>query len=272
MTNILQTIMNVKAREVEQGLLITPLSAMEKAANQRLHIDKPRGFADAMQHRTALRSPAVIAEIKRASPSKGLLREHFDPAQIAQSYERHGACCISVLTDEGFFQGELAHLVAARSASKLPVIRKDFICHPWQIYQACASGADCILLIAAALSDDSLKSLESCAMDLGLDVLVEVHNEQELERALKLHTPLLGINNRNLTSFEVSLETTLRLMDEIPDERILVTESGILKRDDVLLMLRKKVYGFLVGEAFMRAPDPGQALEALFGGHVCAAI
>lgn len=267
MRNILETIMHVKVREVEQGLVNTSLAAMEQAAMQRLSADQPRGFARAMNLRIAASSPAVIAEIKRASPSKGLLREHFDPAAIAQSYERHGAACLSVLTDEGFFQGELSHLVEARAACSLPVIRKDFICHPWQIYQSCASGADCILLIVAALSDTLLQSLEQCALECGMDVLVEIHDRQELERALKLKTPLLGINNRNLHSFEVSLETTLRLLPEIPADRLLVTESGILNRADVSSMLKHHVYGFLVGEAFMRASDPGLALEELFGRH-----
>ena len=264
MSKILESIMAVKAKEVEQGLLQTPLSLMEEAAQRRLQVDQPRGFARAMNARVKAKQPAVIAEIKRASPSKGLLREDFDPPAIAKSYERHGASCLSVLTDEGFFQGELAHLVAARDACALPVIRKDFLCHRWQVYQACAAGADCILLIVAALDDRRLKDLEDCALDFGLDVLVEIHNRDELDRALKLKTSLLGINNRNLHTFEVSLETTLALLPEIPQDKLLVTESGILSRSDVMSMLERDVYGFLVGEAFMRAPVPGEALEALF--------
>jgi indole-3-glycerol phosphate synthase len=237
---------------------------MKRAAEKRLQVDLPRGFSRAMRKAIEAKQPAVIAEIKRASPSKGLLRDHFDPPAIARSYEVHGATCLSVLTDEGFFQGELAHLVAAREACELPVIRKDFLCHPWQVYQACAAGADCILLIVAALDDQALHRLEACAIDCGLDVLVEIHNQEELDRALELKTSLLGINNRNLQTFEVALETTLSLLPLIPPDRLLVTESGILSRSDVLRMLDHEVYGFLVGEAFMRAHVPGEALQALF--------
>ncbi|NDH31482.1 MAG: indole-3-glycerol phosphate synthase TrpC, partial [Betaproteobacteria bacterium] len=259
MSKILETIMAVKAREVEQGLLHTPLNAMQKAAHDRLRLDSPRGFAQAMAGRIRARRAAVIAEIKRASPSKGLLRAQFDPPEIARAYEQHGACCLSVLTDEGFFQGELSHLVAARAACTLPVIRKDFFCHPWQVYQACAAGADCILLIVAALSDVQLQELEACAQALGLDVLVEIHNVDELERAMKLKSALWGINNRDLKSFEVSLRTTVELLPLIPNDRLLITESGIASRDDVQMMLEHEVYGFLVGETFMRAENPGQA-------------
>ncbi|MEY2716981.1 MAG: indole-3-glycerol phosphate synthase TrpC [Betaproteobacteria bacterium] len=264
MSKILESIMAVKAKEVEQGLLQIALPEMKRAAEKRLRADEPRGFARAMRQGIEAKKPAVIAEVKRASPSKGLLRDDFDPPAIARSYEAHGATCLSVLTDEGFFQGELAHLIAAREACKLPVIRKDFLCHPWQVYQACAAGADCILLIVAALGDQVLQDLEACANDCGLDVLVEIHNQEELDRALALKTGLLGINNRNLHTFEVALETTLSLLPAIPPDRLLVTESGILSRRDVLIMLDHDVYGFLVGEAFMRAPVPGEALRALF--------
>ncbi|NDA94054.1 MAG: indole-3-glycerol-phosphate synthase, partial [Betaproteobacteria bacterium] len=222
------------------------------------------GFTISFAVGTALGSLVCARIMDAPVRRKGVIRPDFDPPAIARSYEAHGATCLSVLTDEGFFQGELAHLIAAREACKLPVIRKDFLCHPWQVYQACAAGADCILLIVAALGDQVLQDLEACANDCGLDVLVEIHNQEELDRALVLKTGLLGINNRNLHTFEVALETTLSLLPAIPPDRLLVTESGILSRRDVLIMLDHDVYGFLVGEAFMRAPVPGEALRALF--------
>jgi indole-3-glycerol phosphate synthase len=206
----------------------------------------------------------VVAEIKRASPSKGLLREAFDPAAIARSYEAGGAACMSVLTDKEFFQGAPEHLAAARSACGLPVLRKDFLIDPYQVYESRALGADCVLLIAACLKDREMRELEKLARGVGMAVLVEVHDEPELERALRLETPLLGINNRNLSTFETRLETTLELLPRVPADRLVITESGILSRADVALMRSHGVHAFLVGEAFMRAKDPGAALAELF--------
>ena len=223
-----------------------------------------RPFVGALRAKLAAGLPAVIAEVKKASPSKGLLRPDFRPAEIAASYERGGAACLSVLTDIDFFQGSDEYLQQARAACALPVIRKDFIIDPYQVVEARAIGADCILLIAAALSDAQMAELTAAATELGLDVLVEVHDGEELERTLRLPLPLVGINNRNLRTFEVSLQTTLDLLAQIPDDRIVVTESGILSRDDVALMRRHGVNSFLVGEAFMRAAEPGEKLAELF--------
>ena len=225
-----------------------------------------RGFAAALRARVAAGQPAVIAEIKKASPSKGVLREDFHPADIARRYERGGAACLSVLTDRDFFQGCDAYLQEARAACRLPVIRKDFILDPYQVLEARLLGADCILLIAACLDDTRMAELNAQALELGMDVLIEVHDRAELERALPLPGQLIGINNRDLRSFRVSLDTTLGLLDAIPPDRLLVTESGILTRDDVALMRAHGVHAFLVGEAFMRAADPGAALEQLFFG------
>jgi indole-3-glycerol phosphate synthase len=226
----------------------------------------PRGFAAALASRIAAGEAAVIAEIKKASPSKGVLREDFSPAEIARSYERGGATCLSVLTDVDFFQGGDAHLVEARAASNLPVIRKDFIVDPYQVYEARSLGADCVLLIAACLSDTQLRELARLAGGLGMDVLLEVHDRRELERALRVPGTLVGVNNRDLRTFEVTLETTFALLDAVPPDRLLVTESGIRSRGDVAMLRAGGVSAFLVGEAFMRAEDPGAALANLFRG------
>lgn len=259
--DILQKILHRKSEEVVQRLVETPYEEMLRRAAA---VDPPRGFVRAIRTRLAAGQPAVIAEIKKASPSKGVLREDFNPAEIAASYARHGAACLSVLTDRDFFQGCEAFLQEARAACALPVIRKDFIVNPYQVAEARAIGADCILLIAAALDDTSLRQLSDLAGELGMDVLVEVHDAEELERALRLDLSLIGINNRNLRTFEVRLETTLELLSAIPSERIVVTESGILEPADVALMRQHGVHAFLVGEAFMRADDPGARLAALF--------
>jgi indole-3-glycerol phosphate synthase len=220
----------------------------------------PRNFVAALR----AKHPAVIAEIKRASPSKGLLRAHFDPAAIAKSYEKAGAACLSVLTDKEFFQGAPEHLSAARAACSLPVLRKDFLIDPYQVFESRALGADCILLIAACLQDSKMRDLETLAHGLGMAVLVEVHDGDELERALELKTPLVGINNRNLRTFETRLETTLDLLPRIPSDRLVITESGIVSKDDIARMRSAGVHAFLVGEAFMRASDPGAELKKLF--------
>jgi len=261
MSDILQRIVAVKHQEIVQAQARHSWDELKRRAQARKDL---RDFESAMRCRLQARQPAVIAEVKKASPSKGVLRENFVPAQIAASYARHGAACLSVLTDVQFFQGCAAYLEEARAACELPVLRKDFIVDEYQVLEARAMGADCILLIAACLSDLRMAELEACALDLGMSVLVEVHDGPELERALRLKTPLLGINNRNLRTFEVSLDTTLTLLSQVPEDKVLVTESGILSKDDVLRMRSQGVHAFLVGEAFMRAPDPGVALAALF--------
>jgi len=261
---MLQAILNTKAREVAAGLQATSLATMQRMAEERLRSDRPRGFAHALAARIGKRDAAVIAEIKKASPSRGVLRVDFSPREIARDYAENGATCISVLTDRDYFQGDPGDLLAAREACWLPGLRKDFIVHPWQVYQSCAMGADCILLIVAALDDATLRQLEDIAEACGLDVLVEVHNLEELERALGLRSRLLGINNRNLKTFEVSLHTTLGLLAQVPEDRLVISESGILQRDDVVCLLDRGVFGFLVGEAFMRAQSPGLALRQLF--------
>ena len=262
MTDILDRIIAVKQDEVAALMQQKPLSAMRVDAESRV---LTRDFVGALRSKIALGKPAVIAEIKKASPSKGVLRSDFMPADIAQSYAEYGAACLSVLTDKQFFQGSLEYFKQARASCSLPALRKDFIIDPYQIYESRVIGADCILLIAAVLDDVQMKDMEAMAMALDMAVLVEVHDAAELERSLKLKTPLIGINNRNLKTFEVSLDTTLGLLRQVPEDRILVTESGISTTQDVKRMRDGKVHAFLVGEAFMRAEDPGLALAALFG-------
>jgi indole-3-glycerol phosphate synthase len=261
MSDILNKILQRKSDEVAQRSKRVSLLALMKQVETA---PPPREFTGALRAKLAAGLPAVIAEIKKASPSKGLLREDFKPADIARSYELHGAAGLSVLTDADFFQGSEDYLRQARAACSLPVLRKDFIVDPYQVYEARVIGADCILLIVAALDDTVLQALAQLAGALHMDVLVEVHDADELERALVLNTPLIGINNRNLRSFETRLETTLELLDKIPAGRIVITESGIHTRNDVTLMRDRGVNAFLVGEAFMRASDPGQELAQLF--------
>lgn len=259
---ILEKIIARKVAEVAERSARVGLDELQRRARAA---DAPRGFAKALQERVARREPAVIAEIKKASPSKGVLRENFVPAELARSYEQGGATCLSVLTDVDFFQGSDEYLQQARAACGLPVIRKDFMVDPYQIIESRALGADCVLLIVAALDDARLVELAATAAVFGLDVLVEVHDEAELERALTLlDTPLIGINNRNLHTFEVSLDTTLDLLPLIPQGRLVITESGILHRTDVELLEISDVHAFLVGEVFMRADDPGLELQRLF--------
>lgn len=258
---ILRNIVARKWEEIEHRKRTATLADLKARA-----ADQPpaRGFVDAMRARIERHQPAVIAEIKKASPSKGILRDPFEPAAIAESYADAGAACLSVLTDQDFFQGHEDYLTAARNACELPVIRKDFMVAPYQIYESRALNADCILLIAACLTRSQMQELEGIAHEIGLDVLVEVHNGEEMDDALTLRTPLVGINNRNLHTFEVSLNTTFELHERIPPERLTVTESGILTRDDVTAMTDRGIYGFLVGESFMRAEEPGQKLQELF--------
>ncbi len=261
MSDILQTILARKAEEVAQRSAVVPLAALQ----QRLATAPPvRGFARALHAAIASGDPAVIAEVKKASPSKGVIRADFHPADIAVSYEFGGASCLSVLTDVDFFQGADAYLQQAREACTLPVLRKDFVIDAYQVYEARVLGADCILLIVAALDDNQLVTLANLAMELGMDVLVEVHDIDELERALQVPVPLIGINNRNLRTFEVSLQTTLDMRSAVPRDRLLVTESGILGPQDVGLMRDAGVNAFLVGEAFMRVEEPGEGLRQLF--------
>ena len=261
MGDILQSIVAVKHEELAAAKALRSLASWRAEAEARRDV---RDFEAALRTRMAAGGAAVIAEVKKASPSKGVLRQHFVPAEIAASYAAGGAACLSVLTDERFFQGSAAFLKQARAACALPVLRKDFMVDEYQVVEARALGADCILLIAACLDDARMADLEACAHALNMGVLVEVHDGAELARALRLKTPLLCINNRNLKTFEVTLETTLGLMAQVPADRLLVTESGILKRADVLRMRSAGVNAFLVGEAFMCAPDPGAALAELF--------
>ncbi|MEX8500851.1 indole-3-glycerol phosphate synthase TrpC [Leptothrix ochracea] len=263
MSDILKKIVATKEDELRAALAQRSLASMRAEAEARTDV---RGFEAALRAKVAAARPAVIAEIKKASPSKGVIRADFRPADIAASYERHGAATLSVLTDVAYFQGAVAYLQQARAACALPVLRKDFMIDEYQVHEARAMGADCILLIAACLSDAQMADLEAVALAHRMSVLVEVHDAQELARALRLKTPLVGINNRNLRTFDVTLDTTLGMLADVPSDRLLVTESGILGPQDVARMRAANVHAFLVGEAFMRAPDPGMALAALFGG------
>lgn len=260
-TDILQKILQTKQQEIQGRSAKVSLGQLKE---QTLNADPVRGFLSSMQTKIQAGQAAVIAEIKKASPSKGIIRANFDPPAIAQSYAKAGAACLSVLTDAQYFQGHEDYLKAARSACSLPVIRKDFIIDPYQIYEARVIGADCILLIVSALEDQQLAGLYELATSLGMDVLIEVHDRTELLRTLPLHPPLLGINNRNLRTFATSLNTTLDLLADVPRNTLLVTESGIHTQADVKLMRDHQVHAFLVGEAFMRAADPGAELAKLF--------
>jgi indole-3-glycerol phosphate synthase len=261
MSDILNKIVDVKRAELAVALERRPLSVVRADAESRV---LTRDFEGAISQRIQAGRNAVIAEIKKASPSKGVIRPDFEPADIAQTYAEHGAACLSVLTDQQFFQGSVDYLKQARASCPLPVLRKDFLIDPYQVYESRVMGADAILLIAACLDDAQMRDMEAIARGLFMSVLVEVHDAQELERALRLQTRLLGINNRNLRTFEVSLDTTIALKASVPADKLLVTESGIAERADVQRMNAEGVHGFLVGEAFMRAPDPGAAMAQLF--------
>ncbi len=265
MSDILQTILQTKHQEVAKARAGLPLAEIRAQAEERHDV---RDFVAAIRAKHAAQQPAVIAEIKKASPSKGVIRADFDPVAIAQSYAQYGAACLSVLTDEQYFQGQAAYLQAARAACDLPVLRKDFMVDPYQIFEARAMGADCILLILSALDDAQLQDFEAQAIALGMSVLVEVHDAAELERAQRLQTPLIGVNNRNLRTFEVSIQHTLDLLPDYQPQRIVVTESGIRTPTEVAQLRQQKVETFLVGEAFMRENDPGMALERLFSASV----
>jgi indole-3-glycerol phosphate synthase len=264
MTNtpdILQKIINTKLDEIDARSKLVSLNELKQQAKSA---DTVRGFTQALLNKNADNLSAVIAEIKKASPSKGIIREDFHPAEIAESYAQGGAACLSILTDEEYFQGHTDYLIAARAACDLPVIRKDFIIDPYQVYEARVIDADCILLIVAALDDNALHGLYGLAKKLGMDALIEVHDEQEMERALETNARLIGVNNRNLRTFETDLNTTIRMLSMVNDSHILVTESGIHTKEDVQLMRDNKVHSFLVGEAFMRADNPGEKLAELF--------
>jgi len=261
MSNILDKILATKREEIRLTSSYRPIEDLQREVG-----DAPivRNFEQAIRNKIANGESAVIAEIKKASPSKGVIREQFDPITIAQTYEQNGAACLSVLTDRDYFMGAAEYLVAARSATQLPVLRKDFIVDPYQIFEARCMGADCILLIVAALEQSQMLELEHVATQLGMSVLVEAHSQEEFERAIQLETSLIGVNNRDLRTFETSLETTFGLISALPEDRILITESGIHDRADVALMRERGVFAFLVGEAFMRQPDPGEALKSFF--------
>jgi indole-3-glycerol phosphate synthase len=260
--DILKKILQRKREEIAERSRQVSLKQLKQQAQAA---SPTRGFINAMAAKIKQGKPGIIAEIKKASPSKGVIRENFDPVAIAKSYEQHGAACLSILTDRDFFQGHEDYLLQARAATKLPVIRKDFIIDPYQVYEARAINADCILLIVAALDDEKLSELLSLAHELNMDVLMEVHDAEEMRRAIQTGAKLIGINNRNLRTFELSLNTTLDMLDRVPVDRLLVTESGILSPQDVTLMRNHKVNAFLVGEAFMRAENPGEKLAELFG-------
>lgn len=265
MSDILNKILSIKLDEVARAKKQQDYASLRRDVESNKEAQQDlRGFETSLRATIATGKAGVIAEIKKASPSKGVIRENFHPAEIAISYAKHGAACLSVLTDEQFFQGKPAYLQQARAACALPVLRKDFMIDPYQIYQARHWGADCILLIVAALDHGLMAELEACALDLGMSVLVEVHNAEELDAALKLKTSLLGINNRNLRSFEVTLDTTLGLLPNIPNDKLVITESGIMNRNDVQRMRDANVHGFLVGETFMRAEEPGVELQKIF--------
>ncbi len=259
--DILKKILVKKSEEISRRQLRMSISNLQEIATDT---ERPRGFQRALQGRVLQKKPAIIAEIKKASPSKGVIRADFNPVDIGRDYALHGATCLSVLTDKEFFQGAEVYLQMVREACPLPVLRKDFMIDPYQIYEARALGADCILLIVAALADSQMQELSEVAKEQGMDVLVEAHDRQELERALHIDTPLIGINNRDLRSFETSLQTTLELKGMLPEERIIITESGIHTKQDVQLMLENAVYTFLIGEAFMKADSPGQKMRELF--------
>ena len=261
MSDILEKIISVKHREIEESRAAVSFSELERQCSG---LPPTRDFVHALRSRVEKSQPAVIAEIKKASPSKGVIREDFDPVAIARSYQQSGAACLSVLTDRDFFQGAPEYLTAVRAETTIPVIRKDFIIDPYQVYEARAMGADCILLIVAALETAQMRELERIARGMGMAVLVEIHSQEELESALKLQTPLIGINNRNLRTFETDIRTSLLVAKGIPSERVVITESGINTREDVALMVENSIYAFLVGESMMRKPDPGAALKDLF--------
>jgi indole-3-glycerol phosphate synthase len=262
MSDILNKILATKQEEIAKASAVKSLKEIHEEA---LAQPEPRDFVANLAKKDEDNLPAVIAEIKKASPSKGVIREDFNPAEIAKSYEQAGAACLSVLTDEQYFQGSAAYLKQARDACNLPVLRKDFMVDPYQVVEARAMGADCILLIAAALELEQMQLLEDVSHELGMAVLVEVHNQEELDLALQLATPLVGINNRNLRTFDVTLQTTIDLLKKLPDDRFVITESGIFTPEDVALMREHNVNGFLVGEAFMRQPDPGAEFKKVFG-------
>ena len=261
MSDILNNILNTKRTEVQTAMAA---KSLDQVRHEAYAVSDPRDFVGSIHAKIEAGKPAVIAEIKKASPSKGVIREDFRPAEIAKSYEKGGAACLSVLTDKQYFQGSPEYLKQARNACRLPVLRKDFMIDPYQVYEARAMGADCILLIVAALELKQMRELEQLSHDLGMAVLVEVHDSDELEMALQLDTPLIGINNRNLRTFEVTLQTTLDLLQQLPDDRFVVTESGIFTPEDVALMRSNDVHAFLVGEVFMRQPDPGAELVRIF--------